>query len=310
MPAYNAEKHISESIESVVSQTYVNWELIIIDDGSSDNTAKIANSYLEKNSRIRYIYQKNQKQGKARNNGIQNSKGELIAFLDSDDLWVSDKLEIQVRFFLGHNYDLIFSDGYLVQDDPNNVLASFNTLCGEQRGDKALGLFFMQNRIPILSVLTTKQAIEKAGSFDESIQIQNIEDYHLWIKMLLSGSTFYGMPEKLVFYRQHDLQATTVDSLSSEKVFFMFSEHLQLSESHNVIIALAKLNWGKNWYCFHAKDRSAAKTILSKLSFYAEFFSIALIVKIALKIFGVKPSKLLMKILITFRIAFSILANK
>jgi len=298
MPAYNAEKHIAESIESVVRQTYANWELIIIDDGSSDNTAKIANSYLEKDCRIRYIYQRNQKQGKARNNGIENSKGKLIAFLDSDDLWVSDKLEIQVGFFLGHNYDLIFSDGYLVQDDPNNVLASFNTLCGEHRGDKALSHFFKENRIPILSVLTTKQAIKKAGGFDESIQIQNIEDYHLWIKMLLSGLVFYGMSEKLVYYRRHVTQATFEDSGSSEKVVMMFSSYLALPKRLNNLKSMAILNYGKYWYCVNSKEIESCMATLAKLSTLPQFIYCISLTKLCLKIFGLRSSKMTMKLLV------------
>src|SRR5580765_2861093 len=80
MPAYNAEKYISDAIKSVIAQTYSNWELIVIDDGSTDATAAIIQQYLVTGTRIKYIYQDNGGQGKARNNGLNHAKGELIAF--------------------------------------------------------------------------------------------------------------------------------------------------------------------------------------------------------------------------------------
>lgn len=299
MPAYNSEKFIAESIESVRAQTYTNWELIIVDDGSIDHTENIVRIYKETDNRINYIYQENQKQGKARNTGIQNSKGELIAFLDSDDLWVPEKLEKQVSFFTNHNYDLIFSDGYLMLNDKNNILGNFNTISGFYSGTKAIKLFFKQNRIPILSVLTTRRAIEIVRGFDEHFQIQNIEDYHLWIKMLLSGFSFYGLPDNLVYYRLHNSQITISDSFSSEKVFFMFSEYLQLPKKYYRLNLIAKLNWGKNWYCNNVKDSTMGRNILGQLSSTSEFAFIGKLIEISLLIVGVKISKIMMRIIIS-----------
>ena len=110
MPAYNAEKFIRESITSVLQQTYSNWELIIVDDGSTDNTKKIIQAFAQQDGRIHYIYQPNGKQGKARNAGIRHASGDLIAFLDADDLWTKDKLEKQGSLIRRTNADLIFSD--------------------------------------------------------------------------------------------------------------------------------------------------------------------------------------------------------
>ena len=81
MPAFNSQRYISESIESIIAQTYTNWELIVVDDGSTDRTAEIVSTFTKSDNRIRYIYQENQRQGKARNAGISISKGEWIAFL-------------------------------------------------------------------------------------------------------------------------------------------------------------------------------------------------------------------------------------
>jgi teichuronic acid biosynthesis glycosyltransferase TuaG len=97
MPAYNAEKYIGDSIKSVLAQTYSNWELIVVDDGSTDGTAAVVREFVDRDNRIKYFYQENGRLGKARNTGIGHAAGPLIAFLDSDDLWVETKLEAQTR---------------------------------------------------------------------------------------------------------------------------------------------------------------------------------------------------------------------
>ena len=91
MPAYNAATFIAGSIKSVVKQSFTNWELIIIDDGSTDNTKNIINCFINKDARIKYHYQQNGKQGKARNAGLALAKGKYIAFIDADDVWLPNK---------------------------------------------------------------------------------------------------------------------------------------------------------------------------------------------------------------------------
>lgn len=119
MPSYNAEKYIKEAIESVIAQTYTNWELFVIDDGSTDRTAEIARSYAEKDSRI-ILHRNSHNMGtaKTRNTGIKLANGEWIATLDSDDMWHPEKLEIQLKkaaktgsLFLYTSYSL-FCEGF------------------------------------------------------------------------------------------------------------------------------------------------------------------------------------------------------
>ena len=116
MPAYNAQKYIAESIESVIGQTYLNWELLIVDDGSTDDTASIIKQYQLNDSRIQYFYQESGRQGKAKNTAIKNSKGDYIAFLDSDDLWLKEKLKISVNEITKGDYSLLFTDSYIFQN--------------------------------------------------------------------------------------------------------------------------------------------------------------------------------------------------
>ena len=98
MPCYNGEDFIKETIDSVLKQTYTNWELLVIDDGSKDDSPSIVNKYASDDSRIKLIKQQNAGSAVARNNGIRHSKGQFLALLDSDDIWLPGFLESQIRF--------------------------------------------------------------------------------------------------------------------------------------------------------------------------------------------------------------------
>src|ERR1051325_4147820 len=113
MPAYNAGRYVEEAIRSVVGQSYADWELIVVDDGSTDETANIVRAYTATDNRVRYLHQENGRQGKARNTGVANSTGSLVAFLDADDLWLSEKLELQVHALQEMEADLVYSAGFV-----------------------------------------------------------------------------------------------------------------------------------------------------------------------------------------------------
>lgn len=212
MPAYNAAQHIAESIASVQAQTYRNWELLVIDDGSIDDTAAIVKHHSAHDSRIKYVYQKNAKQSRARNNGIARAVGEYIAFLDSDDIWFSDKLYLQMQAFNDNNVDLIFSEAVTFENkfresfDKQTMGSGRGTYCGTQ----GLTIFLDKNQIPTLTVVVKKVSLSKVANFTESEKFPNAEDYHLWLKLLLEGCSFYGMSDILGAYRVHS--ASTSDS--------------------------------------------------------------------------------------------------
>ncbi|HJS22787.1 MAG TPA: glycosyltransferase family A protein [Pyrinomonadaceae bacterium] len=117
MPAHNAEKYIAASIESVLAQTYSNWELIVVDDGSTDSTATVVQEFVKRDPRIKYKFQENGRLGKARNTAIRNSTGPLIAFLDSDDLWMPGKLEAQRWAMTENNADIVYSNCYVFKNE-------------------------------------------------------------------------------------------------------------------------------------------------------------------------------------------------
>lgn len=207
MPAYNAGQYIGESIASVIAQTYSCWELIVVDDGSTDNTKAITDGYAAKDERIRYVYQANGRQGKARNTGIQHAISGLIAFLDADDLWVPEMLEEQVKLMLESHADLVF--GYIHYLDPGGAyqvssgVPEYDYLEGKEGFTRLLRL----NYIPIFTVVASKQSIEKAGGFKESADLQFGEDFDLWLRMLLHGARFELNRKYLAYYRLHAQQS-------------------------------------------------------------------------------------------------------
>jgi glycosyltransferase involved in cell wall biosynthesis len=231
MPAFNAEEYIAESIRSVLAQTYPTYELIVVDDGSTDNTAQVVGSF--RSSQIRYLYQSNKGLANARNTGIRASKGGLIAFLDSDDLWMEQKLALQVEAIEREEADLIYSNGYVFYDDKTDdeslVFADpeGHMRFGRIDGDEMFKFLFPVNRIPVLSVLARKRVLEQAGLFDESLRYMGHEDYDMWLRLALNRAIFYGVKEPLARYRIHPraMSRNVVNSLLAELEVFEKHRH-------------------------------------------------------------------------------------
>lgn len=127
IPAYNAEKYILETINSVINQTFKDWELIIIDDGSTDKTANIVKEFCENDKRINYYYQKNSGVSVARNFGMSKAKGEYIAFLDADDIWLPEFLKYTVNFLNNNNDTGLVNTNVQFIDSNNKKLDIYYT---------------------------------------------------------------------------------------------------------------------------------------------------------------------------------------
>ncbi|MDE7256747.1 MAG: glycosyltransferase, partial [Clostridia bacterium] len=124
MPNYNCEKYIGETVESVLNQTYTNWELLIVDDCSADNSLEIIKGFAEKDARIKvFVNEKSSGAAASRNRAIREAGGKWIAFLDSDDLWTADKLEKQIKFMEDNGYHFSCTDYDHIneQSEPLNV---------------------------------------------------------------------------------------------------------------------------------------------------------------------------------------------
>ncbi|OUT08551.1 glycosyltransferase family 2 protein [Campylobacter concisus] len=203
MPSYNSEKFIVESVESVLAQTYSNWELIIVDDCSPDDSNKIITKYVDNDSRIKLIkLQKNSGPAVARNTAIEAANGRYIAFLDSDDVWLPNKLETQINFM--HDNDLAFTySSYRLVGEDNEHLGVFITK------DKIS--YFDMLKTCSVGCLTAIYDTEKIGKQYMPLILKR-QDYGLWLKILkLIGET-RGILEPLATYRIRK------NSVSSNKV--------------------------------------------------------------------------------------------
>lgn len=193
-PAYNSEKYISESIESVLSQTYKNWELIIVNDKSTDNTKDIIEHYVDKDSRIRLIeLQENSGAAVARNTALESAKGRYIAFLDSDDRWKKNKLEKQIEFMKQNEYSFTFT-GYEYILDSDNPTQKIFRVPSKLNYSQAL----KNTVIGCLTVIVDKSII---GDFRMPL-VRRGQDHLTWLMLLERGNIAYGLDENLAEYRK------------------------------------------------------------------------------------------------------------
>ena len=194
MPAYNAEKTIRESIESVISQTVKDWELIVIDDGSSDDTADIIAEFSNSDSRIRFLKNENNRGvSYTRNRAIELAKGEWIAFLDCDDLWGREKLEKQLSLLNKHPDMVICYTASSFIDDCGNpykyVMPAIEQLTYET--------LLHKNLMSCSSVMIRTSIMKEIKVPDDKM----CEDYFVWLTVLRTYKIAYGINEPLLIYR-------------------------------------------------------------------------------------------------------------
>lgn len=201
-PSYNCASFIGETIESILAQTYINWELIITDDCSSDNSRDIIQSFVAKDSRIRLlVLDRNSGAGVARNNSIHAAKGRFIAFCDSDDRWYPEKLEKQLTFMKG--LDCAMSHTSYMTCDENNKITGI-VIC---RKKESLNSMCKDDKMGFLTVVYDTQKTGKVYMPD----LRKRQDWALKLKILKICNNAYGMKEPLAYYRKHS------DSISSNK---------------------------------------------------------------------------------------------
>jgi glycosyltransferase involved in cell wall biosynthesis len=204
-PVYNVEKYIVETIESVKKQSYENWELLLIDDGSTDGSAAICKAYAEKDNRIRYVYKTNGGQATARNQGIKESRGEYITFLDSDDFYTYDKLQCQLDDLNLFKAEFYYGAGYMLfENRKEDKVEKYNWFYGEFSGEYFFKILYHSCAVNINSVFVKKEIFDTVGLFDESPALRGTEDWDLWLRIALNVKKVYGNPEPRVYYRIHN----------------------------------------------------------------------------------------------------------
>jgi len=195
IPTYNRKAMLTRAVNSVLGQTYSRLELIVVDDGSTDGTEEHLEGFRT-DCRFNYYYQENRGQSVARNFGISQAKGEIIAFLDSDNYWKEGKLQLQLAFWNEHkDFDILYSDGIAI-NLIGNVIAD-NEPTKNRPSGKIIKTLMTWNCVTNNTVLVQRKCFEEMGGFNESLRIA--EDYELWLRFATRYSFLYH-PEKVTYY--------------------------------------------------------------------------------------------------------------
>ena len=223
-PSYGSASFISDTVKSVLHQTYKHWEMIIVDDVSPDNSNKIIEEYIKKDSRIKLIkLKKNSGPAVARNRAIEEAKGRYIAFLDADDLWLPEKLEKQIVFMNDNKLSLSYTAYDLIDEE-----------------DKSLGTFTPPAKVSYTSMLKTNSIGCLTAIYDTKYlgkvyfpDIVKKQDFALWLKILKTTDKALGITEPLSVYRIRKVSVSSSKIKNSLFVWKIFRahEHLNLIQS-------------------------------------------------------------------------------
>lgn len=225
-PLYNSEKFIEETIESVLRQTYNNWEMIIVDDCSTDLGPDIVKKYSQNDLRIKYIkMEKNSGAALCRNKAIELSKGEFIAFLDSDDLWKEKKLEKQVKFMKDNQYFISFHEYEEIDENGKRL----NIKIEAPKKPVTYRKYLLTNPIGCLSGM---YSVKKIGKIYMPL-LKKRQDTGFWLKILSTGEKAYSLKENLGFYRvrKNSLSFKKSDLLKYHWILYRKEEKLTVLES-------------------------------------------------------------------------------
>lgn len=199
VPCYNQGQYLSETLDSVISQTYQDWECIIIDDGSIDNTASVAKELLVKDPRIRYIYQENQGVSAARNNAIRQSNGKYILPLDADDLIAPTYLEESVAYIEKH------PEAKVVYCQAEKFGA---VNCKWDLPDYDFNKMLFENLL-FCTALFCKSDYDKCGGYNENMKA-GVEDWDFWLSLLGPDDKVHRIDKVLFYYRIKEVSRNTV----------------------------------------------------------------------------------------------------
>jgi len=233
---YNRADLLCETLDSILSQTYENFELIVVDDGSTDNTEEVVKRHSA--GRINYIKTENWGgPARPRNIGIEKATGEYIAFCDDDDIWLPKKLEKQINYIVNSNYGMIFT-----MQKQFGATSIFSNYFGigplPFKKDTSANALLQVNCIPTSSVIIKKDLLDQIDYFDERRSFIAIEDNDLWIRVSKVAAIGF-VPNVLVLHRNHRdgiyLNSTTI-----------YEGKKELFKKHGIQYNSSSLNWIKN----------------------------------------------------------------
>jgi len=225
-PCYNSEKFLEECISSVLNQTYQNWELLIVDDNSSDNSSILINSYSKKDERIKPLYlNDNVGAAMARNMAISKAKGKYLAFLDSDDVWLPKKLEVQTNFMKKNNYSFVFSSYSVISDDKKK--SKYTISVPERISYK---MYLKNTIIGCLTVVIDMTKFKKI----EMPNLRSSHDMATWLNLLKECGCAYGIQQELAIYRDHKSSNTSNKFKAAYDVWNVYREHEKLNLLYSI----------------------------------------------------------------------------
>ncbi|WP_434637979.1 glycosyltransferase family 2 protein [Sulfurimonas sp. NW7] len=225
IPIYNAENYLDETIQSVLKQTYEVFELLLINHNSTDKSVSIIEEYQQQDKRIKVVNLNMNKGGPAypRNEGLKIAKGEYIAFLDSDDVWLPEKLEKQLAFLQKNNADVVHTLAYEIDEKSelqgnfdNQKLVNFLKTVISMKN-----IIYYINYINVNSVLLKKSALV---NFEEEKNLIAVEDWQLWIKLIRNEKKIVLLKEKLLNYRVHNASISNRETdIGYRKALYLLS---------------------------------------------------------------------------------------
>lgn len=273
IPVYNVAEYIEETLDSVFAQTFEDFDVIVVNDGSPDTEEfeRVLEKYLDK---IIYLKQENAGCGPARNVAIQNARGALLAFLDGDDVWLPDYLESQIAFLETHDYDLVYSDGRLF-GNPAFEGKTYMELSPSDGEANFESLLDMRCNVLLSGSVARRKAVEDAGMFEwKNVRAQ---DFHLWLRMAHRGARIGYQRKQLLKYRVRltSLSGDSVQRIEREiDVYHRVMDAIKLSESQQKIVkkhftrleAELEIERGKSFLL--RKDFVAAREAFEKANEY------------------------------------------
>jgi len=241
VPVYNAESFLEDTIQTVLNQTYTNWEMICINDSSKDNSVEIIEKYVKLDNRIKLInLEKNSGVSIARNTGVNASNGKYIAYLDADDLWEKEKLEKQVKFMQSGNYEFSFT-GYEFADENGIANGKIVKIPEKMNYKQAL-------KNTTIWTSTVMLNVEKLGK--ELIQMpvfKRGEDSATWWKILRQIEYAYGINEVLSYYRRTNTSLSANKIMAIKRTWYIYRKEEKLGFFSSL--------YNFAWYIFNAVKR-------------------------------------------------------
>lgn len=218
VPCYNQGKFLSEALDSVLAQTLQEWECIVVDDGSTDNSADIAKAYCAKDNRIRYVYQENAGPSAARNKGVSLTSAPLVFFLDGDDVILSELLGLGVEYMEKHtDCILYYTKGEYFGSRHGEFILNYTSYRD----------LLVANSIDCLCIVR-RTDFERVGGFDEGLF--GYEDWEFFIRLLYHNDTIYKEPQILFKYRCNDSPSSVnyqAKARNDEKTMYIYNKHIE-----------------------------------------------------------------------------------